>query len=172
MTEIRTMLPYRHEALLGQGLLDYLDRMADLVREYGIAVQGVFPTAEEPEQSSFCYTLGMSEIGQPEVLIAGLSGDTAMALLNHMHNLMLDAKGSLEPGAVWTELTSNEIPMVVCAVTYDVEVGMARRLYGDDVPVVQLIYPDQDGRFPWDTGYALPSALQRDWFIPPTKGSS
>lgn len=33
-------------------------------------------------------------------------------------------------------------------------------LYGPDVPVVQLIWPDEHHRFPWDVGYSYPVDAQ------------
>lgn len=40
--------------------------------------------------------------------------------------------------------------------------GVARIAFPDtSLEVIQLVWPDGDGKFPWDTGYALPPNVQQ-----------
>lgn len=120
------------------------------------AVTGVFGDELGP---GVAYTTGLTEFGRPELVIYGLEPEPAARILNRAAELLiadpdfLDApllSGVLRPPYALTSLP---------AVDTD-DLTVTRLLYGPDVPVVQLIWPDERHRFPWEPGYAHPVEAQ------------
>lgn len=139
----------------------------DLIDEYGRAVQGIFdPEGKEPP---YHYTVGNAEQGLPEVIVSGLCHDVGHYVVNRASREALEGTVTLVPGTVLTGYlgSDSEYDAVVCAVSDRHGASIARILYGSNVEVVQLVYTDAAGRYPWDLEYKLAAQLQRDWFLAP-----
>lgn len=55
-------------------IVAYFDQCQALIRDHGWMVQGVFPTDDTAHDDlvyPFCYTIGLAERGQPELLMVG-----------------------------------------------------------------------------------------------------
>lgn len=104
------------------------------------------------EKPSFVYTIGLTHTWKhPEIVIAGLQPRNARGVLAACARMIR------EDGAVFLGGQHNEIalgfPVRFQAVEYArlrITFGMARAWYQADVPFVQLVWPDPQGRFPSD----------------------
>lgn len=144
----------------------YIQDVCDTIDEHGRAVQGVFDP--EGKASTYLYTVGNAEKDLPEVCVAGLPMEVGQYVCNRASREAEEGTATLVPGSVLEGYLggNSEFNLVVCAVTKH-EANVARVLYGDNVEVVQLVFPDLDGNFPWELAYNMPPELQRDWFVAP-----
>jgi uncharacterized protein DUF4262 len=131
----------------------FLDQCRATIAEHGWMVQGVFPTAESVargETLTFAYTAGLTARGLPEMILVGLPLDGAADLLNDA------AKIAVERGAVEFDADVDGIiagfPVRFTAAT-TAPLSVARSLYGSRVRAVQMLWPDDQGRFPGDPAY-------------------
>ena len=156
-----------------QAWLDQDDaRVVAAIRDFGWAITYVGgdscnrPGCDCPESEGppFAYTVGLFDLGHPELLIFGVPPGTAAVVLNSLGD-RIRAGENLLPGL---ELTFEEWPQRVIPeqipnpgeIVFD-----SNRFYqrpdGHSVPVLQLSYDDAEGRFPWDEGYAAPEMQPR-----------
>jgi hypothetical protein len=108
------------------------------------------------EQSrSFAYTIGLFDVfGFPELITVGLSTDVAHAALGY-------AVEAMQKGAALSEGSHPDIVGSVSVVFrpvsrewYEKTMYRAKWYYeGTEVPALQLIYPDLEGRFQWEEGF-------------------
>jgi hypothetical protein len=128
---------------------DFLDRTRRLIAEHGWSLVSVH------DDVVFVYTCGLTAKDLPEVVIAGLSGDTAAGLLNDVVKRILDAP----PGPADGEniegianfplrLHTIEDPVVLEHIP-----RVARVIAGGEVRLRQLLWPDTQGRFPGEAGF-------------------
>lgn len=137
-------------------------RTAQIIRAHGTYVQYVGGDSRL-QQAPFAYTVGLFGVGHPELLIVGVSHDTASVVLNDV-SARVRAGQDLVAGQMlsfddWAHR------VVVEAVPNPGEIVFAaNRFYRrpDDfsVEVLQLTYDDKGGRFPWDEGYRNPAWVQ------------
>jgi hypothetical protein len=151
-----------------QAWLDQEDaRIADRVRRFGwtgLYVGGDTcgrPGCTSPPDDGppFAYTIGLFGIGHPELLVVGLDPAEANLVLDDLAGRVRDGE-TLVPGfpiavegwprAVVPEAVPNPGDIVLWAN------GFYRRPPEHSVPVLQLTYSDDQGRFPWDEGYTSP----------------
>lgn len=125
-------------------------KLLDDVDEYGLHIVHV---PEENDGAGFSYSVGLwHNFEQPEVIVFGLSTEVAHELLN----LLAD---EADEGARFTAGTRHdgllhgypvrfvEVPKEV----YADYLGFATWAYeGGDFAAVQLVWPDKQGRWPWD----------------------
>lgn len=123
----------------------YLKQLRDIVNRAGWTVQGVFPVKQDDVW--FAYTIGMTAHGLPELLISGLEGNQAQAVLNTAAGLHLTAE--MQPGTSNTDIAADDLELRIIAAPR-AEIGMAQRFYGPRVHVhaVQLVWPDDAGNYP------------------------
>ncbi|MBD8088759.1 DUF4262 domain-containing protein [Pseudomonas fluorescens] len=127
----------------------------DNVNEHGLAIQFVFPTKEHPGPS-FAYTIGMTDIGQPELLMFGLPHNLAGMVFNQIHAQIKAGSMTGEEDSI-DELLS--VPLLVHsaddtqAAQYTVQCHQYY-LGTDKKPVFkQLLWPDTNGVYPHQVGY-------------------
>ncbi len=153
--------------------MDQWDAMVtEKVRRFGWYIQYVdsgeccFPgcTAQESDEPSFAYTVGLFGLDHPELLIFGVSQQVAARVLNDLGE-RIRAGENLIPGQLITfdHWPRRVIPEVV---PNPGEIVLeANRFYKRpdeaSVPVLQLSYDDAQGRFPWEEGYAAPELQPR-----------
>jgi hypothetical protein len=154
-----------------QAWLDQEDaRVADVIRRHGWYIQYVGgglcsrPGCDggHDEGPTFAYTVGLFGLGHPELLIFDVDAHTTHDLLNALGG-MIRSGLDLLPGQLITlegwsyRIIPEEVPN-----PGDI-VFTANRFYRRpdeaSVPVLQLTYDDEDGRFPWEAEYD-DSALQ------------
>jgi hypothetical protein len=129
-----------------------------MIDEHGCMITAVFPTAEslargEGLKVCFAYTIGLPVTfpGAPELLMIGLDPDSMHAILNNAAALMKEGKrfadGDEVSGLIknWS-LAFRTVPKH----RYEAFVGQALNYYDhDDFGLLQVIWPDTKGRFPW-----------------------
>jgi hypothetical protein len=130
---------------------DYLHRVAAIVREHGWAVQGVHGGAESPP---FAYTVGLTNFDRhPELVIFGVPQDTAAAILNELSG-RVRAGERFTAGQRLEGLVETDSPMVLLAVADPAShLAVARRLLGEELTALQVVWPDPAGRFPWEPAH-------------------
>lgn len=133
----------------------YKKQLEALVAQFGWAVQGVFanPAAAEP---SFSYTIGLYRTHQhPEIVVFGVPPETARTILNHIGRRFALGGELLVPGVRYDEILEG-FPVVFIPARTD---EVASRMFafdwfykGTTPPVLQLVWTDAAGLFPWEAG--------------------
>jgi hypothetical protein len=124
----------------------------DDVQHYGLHVVNVL---EEGDLPPFTYSVGLCHtFKHPEVLIYGLPRDRAHRILNDLADELRAGKRYLA-GGVYDDLiegyrcTFRVIPQS----QYREHLGWALWFNEHpDFPALQFIYPDREGRWPWEDG--------------------
>ncbi len=133
----------------------------DIIDRVGWAVTAVLPTPEDPG-APFAYTVGLTAHGHPELIIAGLDPLIAQALLNDLAGRVYDTAARFTHGQRVSDLLAGyDAAILDGPSTEDLQPGTAYARYGRDrVRLQQIVWPDKDARFPWDSGYAYPPHVQ------------
>lgn len=133
-----------------------------------IAVGGDSSTA--PPTTPFTYTAGLWSLHQhPELIVLGLPMDAAHAILELLIADVRDGRG-LSAGETleveWAEarfhladVSSHEASERVTLAPYDRD--------GREPPVVQIVWPDKNGKMPWQKRYSHPAWHQPSLSDPP-----
>ncbi len=156
-----------------QAWLDQEDaRMASVIRRYGWAIEYIgggycsVPGCDggDDEDPPFAYTVGLFGMGHPELLVFGLDDDDSYSLLNSIGQGVRD-DAAVIPGQLlefehWGHrVIPEEVP------NPGEIVFSANRFYQRpaeaSVPVLQLSYDDDMGRFPWEDAYSEPERQPR-----------
>lgn len=106
---------------------------------------------------AFAYTIGLyKKYNHPEIICFGLSTDLMGALLNHARDLV-QAGEVLMPNKLYPGFLSG---YEVCFLPVDKAfyadyLGYGGWFYGMsfDFPVLQMVWPDKTGKFPWEDGF-------------------
>lgn len=142
------------------GIEAVVERARAMIDQHGWMVQGVFPTAED-HGPPYCYTVGLTECGLPELCMTGLPPEVARVILNTAASQARDSGEPFYHGQRLSHLGSllkNNVTLAVVEGLPSEEgvwPGMAYRFYDPfEVRLQQLVWPDDEGRFPWDEGFA------------------
>lgn len=129
----------------------YLAQCATIIAEHGCMIQGVFGGREGPEDFlPFAYTVGLTELDAPEIVMVGLSIDMMTELLNLLAERARMGV-SVEAGTEHDILANN---LAIRLVETDTEgFGTAIAFYHPRLRTVWAQWPDPQGRFPGDEGY-------------------
>jgi hypothetical protein len=121
---------------------DYLELLRAKMIEHGWAVQFV-----ESARRPFAYTIGLHHCGLPELLITGVHPPRALQILNTVaeHCVHHDAPA---PGD-GIELPDGRLLEVVEVTEPAVHLTRALDLCGPEVRALQLVWTDDQGRWPW-----------------------
>jgi Domain of unknown function (DUF4262) len=135
----------------------------ELVRRHGWKINYIFaceviePASDAGEGPPFAYTVGLFGLHHPELVILGVTPETAAGVLNTLGD-RIRAGASLMPGTLvgFDEWPHRIIPEQVPN-PGEIVFG-ANRFYDRpswfSVPVLQLSHDDCNGRFPWEPDYA------------------
>jgi hypothetical protein len=126
------------------------------IAEHGWSVIGIEDEGGEPPYS---FSVGFYRtLGVPELLIMGQKPENAQGLINNAGELMRGGRRFRTNRR--TSGLLEGYPAVFVAVDpryYREYVGYARWLYrGSDFPMLQVVWPDREGHFPWEEGYPAP----------------
>jgi hypothetical protein len=134
-----------------------LTRLLGLIRQHGWAVRHV-GAGSSPADSAFSYTVGLTALGHPEVVVTGLPFEHAQIFLD---NIGADVRAGqrFEPGHVADDLTDPGAPVAFVAVENTTGLTAVAQVYGR-VDAVQMVWPDSTGRMPWAEGYRNPPGAQ------------
>jgi len=138
----------------------YEEDVVRFVESDGCFVVSVFD--EEGNNPPFSYSVGFTKsLGQPEVILYGLERESAHPLINDTYAL---CKNGLRLGD-WTEVDDlfRDYRCIARAVdeSWIIQSKFASALWYHQTQmgtglqdVVQLVWPDADGLFPWENGCA------------------
>jgi len=147
-------------------------RIKTVIRRHGWAIEYIgggccsVPGCDggDDDGPPFAYTVGIFGLGHPELLVFGLDPGATARLLNSLGD-RIRADESLIPGQLvgvegWNRrVVPEEVP------NPGEIVFTANRFYERpsefSVPVFQLSYDDDAGRFPWEPGFADPKSQPR-----------
>jgi hypothetical protein len=139
------------------------------IREHGWFRTRVFGDDEGP---GYSFTTGFwVNANQPELIIFSTREDIAHDVF---WDLFRDAKGGKRlPIGERTDAVFANLPAYVFRVArkhYRDLLGWSRWFYrGDDFPCLQVVWPDRDGKFPWQPGFNVefkndqPDLTERGW---------
>ncbi len=133
---------------------DEQDRwLLDTVGRVGWAVIGV---PDDEEGPGFSYSIGLTRtLGHPEVFMMGLRPEVAQQLINLVGEAVRFGE-RFGPGRRYDGIAEG-FPLAFVPVAgryYDEYLGWALWFYqGADFPVLQCVWPDKAGVFPWEPGY-------------------
>lgn len=128
-------------------------RVLDDVVRHGCHVVGVLADEKGP---AYSYSIGLfRNFGHPEILVFGLAHPLMQRIINGL-------KENIRGGTSF--VVGNRYPDILegfdCAFRlvstkhYRELLGYARWFHGgDDFPVVQCVWPDRQGRFPWEPSF-------------------
>jgi hypothetical protein len=140
---------------VGEKIMDaVLQKYADRIDRYGWAVVGVSGLPEEP-WSTFAYSVGLTRIGAPELILFGLCPHTGARILNVLAGRVLSGEVLVDGDEVPPPSTIGP-PIRLGAVPVDVVddyLLIAHRFYPAEpfgVRALQVIWPDDEGRWPWE----------------------
>ena len=127
-------------------------RLLDDVEEQGVHVVHVPAAGEQPGHS---YSVGLWEsFGQPEVLVFGLPEDIALDLINVVAD-EADQGTQFAAGTRHAGLLQ-DYPVSLLDVPKALHGAFLQKACwayeGEEFPVVQLVWPDKQGRWPWEDG--------------------
>jgi hypothetical protein len=125
--------------------------LADVAR-HGWAVLMI---EEDDEGPAFAFSVGLFQtFGHPELLILGLAPPVAQPLVNALGEAIRSGR-RFEAGGRCEGVAS--VPLALVAVDerhYRDYLGYARWFYGGGAfPVLQCVWPDKKGAFPWEVGF-------------------
>ena len=156
-----------------QAWLDQEDaRMKSVIRRHGWAIEYIgggccsFPGCDGGEELDppFAYTVGLFGLGHPELLVFGLDPDLTNSVLDDLGDRVRSDE-ALIPGQV-LEFVGWERRVILEVVPNPGEIVFsANRFYERpsefSVPVLQLSYDDENGRFPWEDCHLAPERQPR-----------
>ena len=139
------------------------------IREYGFVSTSVAADAEGP---GFSYTTGFwLNVKFPEIITFTLANDVAHDTFWYMYKHLKDG-GTFKISEPTRELFENSQSLLlqVNKGEYPEFLGWNRWFYGNDsFKCLQLVWPDREGRFPWDPGASAefvrdqPDLTKRNW---------
>jgi hypothetical protein len=146
-----------------QAWLDQEDqRAARIIRQHGVYIEYVHGDPAH-RSTPFAYTVGLFGLTHPELLVFGVTPESACDILNRLA-AHVRAGGNLVPGQE-IALEGGTTRMILEEVSTPGDVVYTANRYYErpseaSVPVLQLTYTDDEGRYPWQKGYAWPEWLQ------------
>ena len=127
---------------------DYLEHLRELLEQHCWIVQGV---QRERRRPPYAYTVGLAGHDQPELVVTGMPYDRAVGLLNSVAEQVTQA-GAPWPGEV-LPLRDGPRVEVVRVTEPAVHLAVAAALNGPAFTALQLVYADDQGRWPWSAGF-------------------
>ncbi len=129
-----------------------------VIDEHGWAVVGVFPTAQDASVP-LAYTVGLTAKKLPELAIYGLRDPANSGyILNAIARRMADGE-EFRGGERINDVLAGKLPLAVIDMGDTSDLTEVTRLYGAVPAARQLIWPDTDGRMPWE-GWSCADAAQ------------
>uniref|UniRef100_UPI003D91F213 DUF4262 domain-containing protein n=1 Tax=Gordonia sp. B7-2 TaxID=3420932 RepID=UPI003D91F213 len=106
-------------------------------------------------ECSFAYTTGLRLHELPEMAVYGLDARTSGHVLNELGNVFhrYDWRQAVA-NSVPVQLESLEVPVIVIEMLDKCDLLITNEIY-PDAPVLQAVWPDDLGTYPWEVGYSL-----------------
>lgn len=131
--------------------------LQSVIDVHGWAVIGVFPTRDD-DGIPFSYTVGLTDKGLPELAIYGLGPGNSARILNAAGRRMV-RRGELRGGDRVGGVLAFDAQLAVIDMADTADLSAVRHLYGVVLAARQIVWPDAQGRMPWE-GWNFPDAAQ------------
>jgi hypothetical protein len=147
-------------------MMDAFDRLLLVqhlqIAALGWAVTAVVPTIPDNPGAPFAHTVGLTETGHAELLIAGLDPAVGMELLNTLAARVYYGGLTVAHGQRIGDLIAGYDAVIVEGpATEQLTPGTAFARYGRDrVTLAQIVWPCPHKLFPWQDGYCHPADAQ------------
>ena len=135
----------------------FIAKTDELIERFGHSCVTV--AGDSPDEV-FAYTAGLSEAGWPELLVIGLGPQTSMTILNEVVAKLRSEERRPAHGMIVTEALNvpvhlRSVPAHLVLDYFKVSLNRANRKGIPDAQVegIQIVWPDEAGKFPWDAGY-------------------
>ena len=127
---------------------DYLEYLRGQLEQHCWVVVGV---QRERHRPPYSYTVGLTNHGNPELVVTGLPRQRAADLLNDVaaHLVHADAPSAGER----VPLTVGPLIEIVPVAEPSAHLDIAAELCGPGLRAIQLVYADDRGHWPWDRGF-------------------
>lgn len=130
----------------------FIDRAMTIVAEHGWLVQGVGGDGDDPP---FAYTVGLTVRDVPEFIVCGLAMPTAHTILNDLGERVRAGQRFTDGDVLSDVLRDYDVRLVAVSDTRE-RLRVANTLFGGAdgtaVRALQVVYPDVEGRWPWEAG--------------------
>ncbi|WP_347110059.1 DUF4262 domain-containing protein [Paenarthrobacter sp. S56] len=130
------------------------NQLLSLIEKNGWAVRHV-GAGDEP---AFSYTVGLTALKHPEIVMEGLPFEVAQAFLNLMGE-EVKAGRRFSPGSITTDLTEPPAPIAFIAAENVTGLTAVADVYGK-IEALQAIWSDSTGRLPWEPSYRNAADVQ------------
>ena len=132
-----------------------LKKTLGLIDTFGYSVIAVFPD-DETGFPGFAYTVGLTAKGLPELIMTGLHHSQSQPLLRLAAEQQLE-EGPFVIGNRYDRLIEG-MDCAVTAVSEENQENLLRMAYavmppGKTLRALQVVWPDSQGRFPWEPGF-------------------
>ena len=158
MAETKRRTGARSRNKMRQAMQGVIKQAADNIAKFGWHITGVFPTEAQADQGYYAYTTGANLRELPELIITGISLQLGAEMLNVLLNSLRAGTETVHEDSPYTELFN--LPIYLRKLTPEQVTGfmtMTESYYrGNPFDAYQFVYPDPQGRFPWDEGYDFP----------------
>lgn len=120
------------------------------VARYGMSVIGVMSDGVKP---SFSYTIGMTNIDEPELIVFGIPAGYASAFFNEYYAQLKSGARKSEVG-VLTEFFNLPVYLVDAGYKATIEYTLqAEAYFGKPLKYRQVVLSDRNGKLPWEEGF-------------------
>ncbi len=136
---------------------ELLDDLRALVRQFGWAVQDV-DAGPDPDDVPCSYTVGLTAMGHPELVVVGLPSSAAHDYL-YLAVEAVRLGRRFEAGMRTEALTGSNAPVVFVEAVDTSRLTAVGEIYGT-VEALQLVWPDSSGHLPWEGDYRNPPGTQ------------
>lgn len=138
----------------------FMRRMERRIEQQGWAILTVVP--EDGAHAPVAYTIGLTAHGCPEFIIAGKNPFVSEHLLNDLARRVVERAERFTAAQRITDLLDGyDGVLVEGPATGPLRPAAAHVRYGEArVCLLQVVWPDVHGRFPWEPGCTLSAAAQ------------
>jgi hypothetical protein len=139
--------------MTSEGREKALENIRHNIATYGQHLYRVGPTKNDPPDTiAFSYTIGNHQCGLPELLITGPVGFEWSHLLNHLGTHQRERGKGFEHGELVELKPGYSVKIVDAGEKGKAEFALGAGDYydTDDFTVMQVLIPDESGRYPDD----------------------
>lgn len=127
-----------------------MENARKMIAEHGWLGVGVMPTEKDKGTFPFTYTVGFTELNHPEVIVLGLPPAQAHHILHNVYSRIMDGE-KFADGDKADEIITNFSVSFKALPPDGAPLNMARQYYDmEELPALQLLWPDAEGYFPDD----------------------
>lgn len=136
---------------------DGIGRVHDEIDSYiEKGIWGVIGVFHENPEKNFSYSIGMRHYGKPEIIVCGLPLETSKIVINNANRTAKDGNVVYQDGQFDNNILDG-FPVAYVDVSEKNKRKYLVQAYSHyeswAFPAVQMVWPDTNGKFPWDEEY-------------------